>query len=382
MDSRIGKGPLYGEIARELRARIEAGRYLESGYLPQERALADEFGVSRNTVRGALKTLQDEKLIVKIQGKGIMLAEIPEKDKGITEYVVLSYNTPTLSEFLLVVLRELERQSKEESADLVYMSLPGDTEKEILEVKKRISKRTKTLGIVLVGRYTRELLRKLRDMFTWPLVLIGDVYGTNSRSGEAIVSQVVGNDYAKMYHAADLLLKRGFRRIGVIGGSLDEIWGKAYYEGCLGAFADRNVTFRKEYYLFSAGYQNLEEATRDIIGLLIELFQNKEPPDALIFPAELTAAVQMFQKFHPELLHDDMGLVGISFDACQRDFPCIASRPSEMVHEALSLLNLELEQRCHLCQRRFINSSLLPELIVQKTNMPQLKNKLLEEVLT
>jgi DNA-binding LacI/PurR family transcriptional regulator len=379
MNFRTGNGPLYGELARELRSRIESGQYLDSGYLPQERALAKEFSVSRNTVRGALETLRKEQLIKKVQGKGIMLMKSALKKRKICEYVALSYNTPTLSQFLLVMLHELEDQAKMMNAELVYMTLPGDSEEDIMLVQRRIKKRNKPFGIVLVGRYTCPLLARLRDALPWPLVLIGDVYGTNSRSAEAVVSQVVGNDYDKMYQAVNLLLERGFSKIGVIGGPLEEIWGKAFYEGCRAAFDDHNKKFLEQYYLFSPGYQNPEEAAHSFIEMLIELFQQKEPPDALIFPAELSASIQMFRQLNPELLHENIELIGIAFDACKRDFPCISSNPSEMVQEALALLDLEHEKRAHAGERRFIKNSFFPEKNSQKISKVQ--NKQREETL-
>jgi len=379
MSFRTGNGPLYEELARELRNRIEAGQYSESGYLPQERSLAKEFSVSRNTVRGALETLRQERLIKTIQGKGIMLLDSAPVEEKICEYVVLSFNTPTLSQFLLVMLHELEYQAKKHNTELIYMSLPSDSEEDIMAVQRRIKKRNTPLGIVLVGRYTCPLLEKLRQALPQPLVLIGDVYGTDSRPAEAVVSQVVGNDYDKMYQAVDLLLERGFSKIGIVGGPLEEIWGKAYYEGCRAAFTEHRKNFLEEYYLFSPGYQNLEEASRSFTKMLIQLFQYEEPPEALIFPAELSATVQIFRKFNPELLHENIELLGIAFDACRRDFPCISSDPAEMVQEALSLLTLEHEQRSHLGERRFTKNSFLPENVSQKLNKAQ--NKQREETL-
>ena len=49
-------------IAEELRCRILSGKY-PSGKLPGERELASELSVGRNTVRSALKILEDEKIL-------------------------------------------------------------------------------------------------------------------------------------------------------------------------------------------------------------------------------------------------------------------------------------------------------------------------------
>lgn len=72
-DPAQSKKPRYVEIADELRARIEAGDYVETGKLPSERALTEEFNTARNTVRDALQILRGEDLIESRGGAGVFL---------------------------------------------------------------------------------------------------------------------------------------------------------------------------------------------------------------------------------------------------------------------------------------------------------------------
>eukprot|EP00831_Metopus_contortus_P001492 TRINITY_DN10534_c1_g1_i1.p1 TRINITY_DN10534_c1_g1~~TRINITY_DN10534_c1_g1_i1.p1 ORF type:complete len:148 (-),score=18.45 TRINITY_DN10534_c1_g1_i1:3-446(-) len=62
--------PLYFRIKSELINRIIAGELKQGDRLPPERLLAEDFGVSRITIVGALKELADEGIIHKIQGSG------------------------------------------------------------------------------------------------------------------------------------------------------------------------------------------------------------------------------------------------------------------------------------------------------------------------
>lgn len=55
-------------IAEQLLVRIESRSY--KSRLPAERHLADEFGVPRNTVRGALDLLEENEIIVRHAGSG------------------------------------------------------------------------------------------------------------------------------------------------------------------------------------------------------------------------------------------------------------------------------------------------------------------------
>ncbi|MEU6348720.1 winged helix-turn-helix domain-containing protein [Streptomyces sp. NPDC047072] len=65
-----GGGREFDRVASELRARLTDGAYLVGSLLPSQRALAEEFGVSRDTVQRVLRELASEGWIVSRQGSG------------------------------------------------------------------------------------------------------------------------------------------------------------------------------------------------------------------------------------------------------------------------------------------------------------------------
>lgn len=67
-------GPLYRRLAARLRGEIEAGWPGTDRALPPERDLAVRFGVSRETVRKALKLLETHGLLYGEQGRGTFVA--------------------------------------------------------------------------------------------------------------------------------------------------------------------------------------------------------------------------------------------------------------------------------------------------------------------
>jgi GntR family transcriptional regulator len=67
---RRGATPRYVEVADDLRARIIAGDFATGAQLPTENALCERHGVSRFTVREALRRLQAEGLIRRRRGSG------------------------------------------------------------------------------------------------------------------------------------------------------------------------------------------------------------------------------------------------------------------------------------------------------------------------
>jgi Transcriptional regulators len=62
--------PLYEQLCAAIRAKIVAGEYRHGQQIPSETEMSKAYGVSRITVRSALKHLVDENILVKKHGKG------------------------------------------------------------------------------------------------------------------------------------------------------------------------------------------------------------------------------------------------------------------------------------------------------------------------
>ena len=67
-------GPLYQQFERKLRDVIRAKKLSVGDALPAERELAEQFAISRITVRKALDSLVDEGLLTRKQGTGTFVA--------------------------------------------------------------------------------------------------------------------------------------------------------------------------------------------------------------------------------------------------------------------------------------------------------------------
>lgn len=72
MDKIISQ-PLYLKTFERIKAEIRKGTYQKGDILPSERALMDTLGVSRVTIRQALKMLSDAGIISKVRGKGSII---------------------------------------------------------------------------------------------------------------------------------------------------------------------------------------------------------------------------------------------------------------------------------------------------------------------
>jgi GntR family transcriptional regulator len=66
-------GPLWKRVRADLEVRLAAGEFGER--FPTDRELTDEYGVSRHTVREAVRSLQDDGVIVRLRGRGSFVNE-------------------------------------------------------------------------------------------------------------------------------------------------------------------------------------------------------------------------------------------------------------------------------------------------------------------
>ncbi len=79
----------WQDIAATLRQEVHRGGVGPGARFPTERALAERFGVARNTVRRAIATLVDDGVIVRQVGSGSFVqAPVPERANGSADHVL------------------------------------------------------------------------------------------------------------------------------------------------------------------------------------------------------------------------------------------------------------------------------------------------------
>ena len=67
--------PLYYQLQETLKEKIESGEWGPGDALPPEKTLAADYGVSRVCVRQALAILEDDREIIRVQGRGTFVAQ-------------------------------------------------------------------------------------------------------------------------------------------------------------------------------------------------------------------------------------------------------------------------------------------------------------------
>ena len=85
--------PLYAQLMAEISSRVDDGTYAVGERIPSEEKLIDMYGVSRITVRRAIKELVEGGLLVKRPGKGTYVNEPQVKAKFTQDNDVNSFTS-------------------------------------------------------------------------------------------------------------------------------------------------------------------------------------------------------------------------------------------------------------------------------------------------
>lgn len=129
------KGTLVSQISKDLRSQLAAGEYEPGSRLPTESTLGGTFGVSRPTIRAALRELEALGLVRTQHGVGTFVVDKPavhaglERMESITDSIRATGREPGM-----VYASRLFRPVLPEEAS--RMGVPGDTE--VLELRRKI----------------------------------------------------------------------------------------------------------------------------------------------------------------------------------------------------------------------------------------------------
>lgn len=111
-------GPMYLQIAEDVRSSVANGHYRPGQVLPPEREFMEQFSVSRVTVRRALKELVNESLLESRQGSGYVVQSSSHLNQPLNR--VTSFSEDCLSRGLtpgsILISRKTGKSTAEESA--------------------------------------------------------------------------------------------------------------------------------------------------------------------------------------------------------------------------------------------------------------------------
>jgi GntR family transcriptional regulator, arabinose operon transcriptional repressor len=197
--------PLYQQLLNWIREMILTGQWKSGTRLPTEDELTAELGISRVTVRQALKAAEEEYLLVRVAGRGTYVAE---KVSVQTSPRFIGYVVPTLSHsFNVQSLLGVESVLKQEGFHLIFSTTEGTIEKENLALKNLDFQGV--VGFIVSPVYNESPTRYLKELVTKgrPVVQM-------DRRVDGLPADLVAVDhYGGGYAITKLLIDQGYKDI-------------------------------------------------------------------------------------------------------------------------------------------------------------------------
>ncbi|MGC8783107.1 MAG: GntR family transcriptional regulator [Armatimonadota bacterium] len=339
-------------IANTLRERVLAGEYRDNGWLPTERELAEEFGVSRTIVRRAIEELERQGLVVrsprcrpvvKRQAATVPSTEARRLTLGL--WLWPSATFPGASAILRGIYKTLDanryRLIVESPVDTDWRAVVH-SEAQFLE---RITRDKDVAGVILwyLGGEANLLVLQSVRAAGIPLVFL------DRRPPEGFPADYVGvdNRYAAM-QLVHHLISRGHRYIAHITNVDNASTVHERLQGYRDALLEAGLSFCPELVLTEtgspeAGYGNVYEA------LAAQLMELPGPPTA-VFCVNDVLALQLINALRARGVRvpEDMAVAG--FDGLERWLPgspflTTANQPFERIGEwGARLLLQRIEQ--------------------------------------
>ncbi|MDO4518727.1 MAG: GntR family transcriptional regulator [Eubacteriales bacterium] len=113
---------LYESVKRQICRNIYKEIYPDGSLIPSERKLSEEFGVSRVTIRKALKLLEEEHIIERVQGSGTRVALEYGARQGKMEIITLV--APAQNTFFSKFIDAFQTAAEEKDILILYKQKP------------------------------------------------------------------------------------------------------------------------------------------------------------------------------------------------------------------------------------------------------------------
>lgn len=121
--------PKYLQLKREILAWLKSGRWQPDEQMPSEHEIAQQFGMSRQTVRQTLGELENEGWLYRVQGKGTFVARPPADPPA--DRTTVGMLTTYISEYIFPhIVRGAEAHLRQHGYGLLLSSTDNDKDKE------------------------------------------------------------------------------------------------------------------------------------------------------------------------------------------------------------------------------------------------------------
>jgi GntR family transcriptional regulator of arabinose operon len=277
LENKINPRVRYLKIVDFYREQILGGKLSTGTRLPTEFEIAEDYKLSRGTVRQALNFLVEEGLVERVQGRGTFVCQspliqtfqpVPSPERRIG--LILNQMSDQLNMDILIGVEQAVK-SKDYQLSFAY----NEENSHQLEIIIERLRADKAAGLIIfpVSNVTHDNLLSQLQVEKVPFVLV-DRYIADLDN-----DYVVANNRTGAYRATEHLLFLGYVRLGFAYGYPDALLTTSVrdrFEGYLQALNDYEVPFDESLLLVD------KEQTGPVSSRVYEeLLLRKERPDAL-----------------------------------------------------------------------------------------------------
>lgn len=340
--------PKYMEIYDHYREMIRSGILRQDSKLPSEGQIADKFGVSRITATHAMKQLQDEGYIHRVQGSGSYVQKADDKSDGM-KFAALIMSFFGLGREIQII-RAIETRLKENGYILTVHNTHEDPDLErelILEMK------AKAAGMILYSTSSVDNNRLFENLMKeqWPLVYI-------DRYPNCIPCSFVTSDNVDGgYQLGRYFLEAGHRQIALIYHDIVGLTSERdRFNGFMRAM-DEGAVPRDNIKIVSIDRVNTDETVQRVLNELykVEKDRNRHPTAIFTFNDTLAqVTMECISRQNEYRLPENFILAGFD-DAkeMQRSVPFITIHQNyQAIGEEAAKLLLEKMGKSTLVERR------------------------------
>ena len=325
----------YDSIVRDLKSKINRGKYKPQEKLPSENQLAAFYDVSRQTVRKALLQLEDEQLIYAIHGKGTFVKPrlfSPRNAKNIA--VVTTYKSnyifPRVIQGISRVLQDAgynvilktTNNSRTVEGEILEELLTGDLAGLIVEPAQS------ALSCKHAALYQQ------MDVYGMPYVFIQGCFEEMMDRPRVMLDDVEGG-----YRITKHLLDKGHKSIAGIF-KIDDYQGKMRHKGYAKALQEAGLLYDPVKVIFYHNQVKLSKPRTQVISMMSEL-------DAVVcYNDEVAADVIRACKEKGRRVPEDIAVTGFDYSFIARNEEITTvNHPQEELGKTAAQLLLELLEK-------------------------------------
>lgn len=316
----MAKFPIYAQIEETLKKRLAAGLYCDSGVLPGEFALAEEFQVSRRTLRKALAALEAAGYIQRRPGVGSLVRDLTVPRRRLQYDIAIindAHPDPAYNYQSILSDGPLNRGIMESLGRRGHWLryIPWSAENRFYDLEKIVSNR-RIDGFVFPSPLSiedvfRRVVKARIPHIAYEIDL--DLPGLNA---------IMADDYQAARHLVQLLYDRDYRQLAFLAGMLKPQWmntaNRRRLQGFLQGCADCGLSIPAERLCYFGEERRFLVQEPWLRREVQQLLQQRPLPQIVILSCLLTA--QVFLQVAAELsIQIPNDLAVITFNGSSRN---------------------------------------------------------------